>query len=471
MEYRNIVIIGAGIAGKLLKEDLDANVPEVKVIGFVDDQAPIDATMEVIGTIDELSKINKIYKVDEMIVAIPSADGDLMRRILLNNLKNRVPIRLVPRSQHVIGKNHVSYAEVKDFALEDFLGRPFLKQNVEKLKDFYRGKSVFISGGAGSIGSEIVRQLIDLEVGKVVVYDNSEYLIFNLDQTLKEKGIERDRYRLVIGSVLNREKLRRILAEEQPDFVFHAAAYKHVYLMEDNVDEAISNNVIGTRNVVDIAVESHVKSFVFISTDKVVNPTSIMGATKKLSEYYIKSLNNTDTKFNIVRFGNVINSNGSVLPLFERQIKDRGYVTVTHKEIRRFFMSIREAAQLVITSVARDTSGEIYILDMGELINIYEAALCLIRTKNLIADEDININIIGLKNGEKLIEELFTDKERDNLIKTEIDNVFRLKNFEECPVDIREVFDMFARLSSENGSSEKIRLALYEVFPSLRKYL
>lgn len=469
MEYRNILIIGAGIAGKLLKDDIEKNDSGLKVIGFVDDDEPIDPDMKVVGSIDELSKINKIFRVDEMIVAIPSASGDLMRRILLNNLKNRVPIRLVPRSQQVIGQNHVSYAEVKDFSLEDFLGRPFLKQDVERLKDFYRGKTVFITGGAGSIGSEIVRQLIDLEAGRVVVYDNSEYLIFNLDQQLKEKGVSNERYRLVIGSVLNRAKLDRIVREEKPDFVFHAAAYKHVYLMEDNVDEAVTNNVIGTKNVVDVAVENNVGSFIFISTDKVVNPTSVMGATKKLAEYYIKCLDASKTKFNIVRFGNVINSNGSVLPLFERQIHERRYITVTHKEISRFFMSIREAAQLVVTSVSRDTDGEIYILDMGELINIYEAALCLIRTKNLIPDEDVQISIIGLKPGEKMIEELFTDKERENLIKTEIDNVFRLKNFEECPLNIHEVFSGFEKHLSGKEAGEALKRSLCAIFSSLKK--
>lgn len=469
MEYKNILIVGAGIAGKLLKEDIEKNVPDAKVIGFVDDQESADSSMKVIGKIEELSKINKIYRIDEIVIAIPSADGELMRRILLNNLKSRVPIRIVPRSQHVIGENDVKYSAVKDFALEDFLGRPFLKENVEKLKDFYKGKKVFITGGAGSIGSEIVRQLIDLGVGKVIVYDNSEYLIFNIDQDLKENGILKESYRLVIGSILNRQKISRIIKEEKPDFVFHAAAYKHVYLMEDNIDEAVMNNVIGTKNVVDAAVENGIKNFVFISTDKVVNPTSIMGSTKKLAEYYIKCLGQSKTKFNIVRFGNVINSNGSVLPLFERQIRERKYVTVTHKEVRRFFMSIREAAQLVIKSVANDNHGEIYILDMGELINIYETALCLIRTKNLIPEEDVKINIIGLKEGEKMIEELFTEKEKDNLIKTEIDNIFRLKNHEECPIDINKIIEDLRSLADNDSDQDKFREAFTAIFSSLSK--
>jgi len=469
MEYRNILIIGAGIAGRLLKEDIEKNVSDAKIIGFVDDQESTEEGLDVIGKIEELSKINKIYKIDEIIIAIPSANGELMRKILLNSLKNRTQIKLVPRSQHVIGQNDVKYADVKDFALEDFLGRPFLKQNVEKLKEFYNNKTVFITGGAGSIGSEIVRQLIELGVKKVVVYDNSEYLIFNIDQALREKGVSKEKYRLVIGSILNREKMSNIIREEQPDFVFHAAAYKHVYLMEDNIDEAVMNNVIGTKNVVDAAIENEIKNFIFISTDKVVNPTSIMGSTKKLAEYYIKCIGESKTKFNIVRFGNVINSNGSVLPLFERQIAENHLITVTHKEVRRFFMSIREAAQLVVTSIARDNHGEIYILDMGELINIYEAALCLIRTKNLIPDEDVKINIIGLKDGEKMIEELFTEKEMDNLVKTEIDNVFQLKNHEECPMDINEIVASFKTLLESNANQEALRNRFMEIFNSLKR--
>ncbi len=468
-EYKNILIIGAGIAGKLLKEDIEKNILNSKIIGFVDDQKPIDSSMKIVGKIEELSKINEIYKIDEIVIAIPSASGELIRKILLNNAGNRTPIRLVPRSQHVIGQNDVKYSDVKDFALDDFLGKPFLKQNVEKLKEFYNNKIVFITGGAGSIGSEIVHQLIDLGVKKVIVYDNSEYLTFNIDQALKERGVSKEKYKLIIGSILNREKMSRIIREEKPDFVFHAAAYKHVYLMEENIDEAILNNVIGTKNVIDAALENEIKNFIFISTDKVVNPTSIMGSTKKIAEFYIKSLDKSKTKFNIVRFGNVINSNGSVLPLFERQINERKYVTVTHKEVKRFFMSIREAAQLVITSIARDNDGEIYILDMGELINIYEIASCLIRTKNLIPEEDVKINIIGLKDGEKMIEELFTEKEMDNLVKTEIDNVFRLKNYEECPIEINKIIKNFEELLKSNSNQDKLRSYFEEIFPSLKR--
>jgi len=464
-EYKNILIIGAGRAGKLLFNDIKKNYPDCKVIGFVDDLKDKNT----LGKIDDLSKINKIYKVDEMIVAIPSTDGKLVRKILLNNKKNRVPIKIVPRDQKIINLSDVRYLEVKNMELEDFLGRPFINKNIEKLKSFYKEKVVLITGGAGSIGSEIVRQLIDLNVKKVVVYDNSEYLIFNLDQLLKEHEI-RNKCDLIIGNILNKDKLDYIIRKEKPDIIFHAAAYKHVYLMEDNIDEAILNNIVGTRNVIDVAIKNNVPQFTFISTDKVVNPTSIMGATKKLCEFYIKCLDSKKTKFNIVRFGNVINSNGSVLPLFERQIEKYKYVTVTHKDIMRFFMSIREAAQLVIESTANGGKNSIHVLNMGELIKIHEIAECLIRSKNLLPGEDIDIKITGLRKGEKMIEELYTGKEKTNLVKTKIKNVLTLRNLEKCDFNINKVFEDLEKISSGFSTSvrDEIKIYLKKIFISLK---
>lgn len=467
-EQRNILIIGAGIAGKLLERDIKKNFSGHRVIGFIDDWKHIRKT-GILGEVADLPRLSKTYKVDEIIIAIPSADGKLVRRILMKALDSRIPIKIVPRSQRVIGLNRVRYSEIKDLEAEDFLGRSFLKCNVEKLKKFYKNRIVLVTGGAGSIGSEIVRQLLDLGVKKVIAYDNSEYLIFNLDQELKERGIAKRQYKLVIGNIINREKLLKILLLEKPDILFHAAAYKHVYLMEENIDEAIQNNIFGTKNVVEAAVAGGVKNFVFISTDKVVNPSSIMGATKKIGEYFISSFPKKKTKFNIVRFGNVINSHGSVLPLFERQMKQHRFVTITHKNVKRFFMSIREAAQLVIESASRDNQGEVYVLDMGELISIFETALCLIRSKNLIPGKDVEIRFIGLKKGEKMIEELFTRKERGNLIKTNIDNVFRLKQFEKCPFDVARGISDLAQALNSDVSQKRLRQQFEKLFPSLKR--
>ncbi len=462
---KKVIIIGAGVAGQLLAKNIGDKYPNIQVIGFADDRDDHKNDKKV-WRIAELPKIIAQSDVQELIIAIPSASGEIIRNILLTVQNSTVPIKIVPRDQNIISYDKVEYSDVKDIEQEDFLGRPFIKRDIQKLKSHFRGKTVLITGGAGSIGSEIVRQLLSLDVRKVVVYDNSEFLTFNLDQSLRERGIDHKRYRLVIGSILNEKKLERVIRAEKPDVVFHAAAYKHVYLMEDNPEEAIINNLIGTKKVVDVVIKNNVKDFVFISTDKVVNPTSIMGATKKLGEFYVKHKEkDSKTKFTIVRFGNVINSNGSVLPLFDRQIRENGYVTVTHKDIRRYFMSIKEASHLVISSVSNDKGGNVYVLDMGGLINIYEVAKCLVRSKCLIPEKDIAIKFIGLKKGEKMIEELFTDEEKMNLVKTEVEEIFCLKNFGDCPHNIEEIIASFDKMVTEDESRIKPTLKL--LFPSL----
>ncbi|MDR2766235.1 MAG: polysaccharide biosynthesis protein [Holosporaceae bacterium] len=460
---RNVIIVGAGIAGALLKEDVAANHPDINIIGFVDDAHSPEAG-KFLGRIDQLPSILRIYKIDEIIVALPSAGGELMRKILLHLLDNRIPLKLIPRTQEVISRDFVTYANVKDFSCEDFLGRAFRKSETSVLQSFYQDKTVLVTGGAGSIGSEMVRQLLDLDVRQVVVYDNSEFAIFNLNQMLLERDIPAERCKCIVGSVVNRRKMDRVVGQEKPDVIFHAAAYKHVYLMEDNVDEAIVNNVIGVKNVVDAAVAHGIGDFVFISTDKVVNPTGVMGASKKLGEFYLRQFVNCKTKFNIVRFGNVINSNGSVLPLFERQLKTRRRLTVTDRRVKRFFMSIREAAQLVISCLIHRSGGEIFILNMGELIGIYEIAQCLVRSRNLIVDEDVKMDVIGLKKGEKMEEELFTEAEMQNMEATAMKDVYRLKNHDECHMDVEAIISELTRLVEEDAPQAKTREYLMGVF-------
>jgi FlaA1/EpsC-like NDP-sugar epimerase len=464
---KNILIIGAGMAGKILAKDILKNHKELHLIGFIDDKI-ITSQKLLLGRINDISKIVTIYKIDEIIIAIPSTDGELIRRIIANNLKNRIPIKIVPRNQKIVSASIVRYGDIKDLQSEDFLGRPFISKNVDYLMSFYEGKTVFVTGGAGSIGSEIVRQLIDLGVKKVIVYDNSEYLIFLLEQQLKESGT-RDRCELIVGNILHSNKLSSLLDRIKPDILFHAAAYKHVHLMQDNIDEAIYNNVVGTKRVIEVALNSGVKFFTFISTDKVVNPTSIMGATKKLCEYYIQYLKQSKMQFNIVRFGNVINSSGSALPLFERQMALHKYVTVTHKKMKRFFMSIREASSLVIESTARGKKNAIHILNMGELINIYDVALCLIRSKNLIPGEDIKVSIIGLRKGEKMIEELYTESEEGKMIKTKSSRFFLLKNHDCCSLNIEEVIFELEELVKQGTSQGELWRYMKNIFPSIKK--
>jgi FlaA1/EpsC-like NDP-sugar epimerase len=463
---KNILIVGAGSAGHLLSQDIRKHYPQYRISGFIDDRP--DPTMgDILGKIDDFADVISKYLIDEIIIAIPSADGKLIRRILLANADNRIPIKIVPRDQRIIGQEVVRYKDIKFIESEDFLGRPFVRHDIERLKEFYAGKTVFVTGGAGSIGSEIVRQLIDLEAKKVIVYDNSEYLIFMLQQQLKETA-RLHRCELIIGSILNEDKIDRLLRKLKPDLVFHAGAYKHVPLMQENIDEAINNNVLGTKCVVDAAIKNKVPLFTFISTDKVVNPTSVMGATKKLCEFYIGAIKSDITKFNIVRFGNVINSNGSALPLFERQMDTHRYVTVTDKNMQRFFMSIREAAQLVIETTASDSLNHIHVLNMGELINIHDVALSLIRAKNFIPGEDVEVRVTGLRQGEKMIEELYTEAEAKNLRKTKNNRIFSLIRTEKCPQDIHKVISAFVDMIGKNENQNKLHKQLNAIFPSLK---
>ena len=465
IDTKHIAIVGAGSAGKLLRRDIEKSYPNTKVLGFVDDTARKSKTL--LGSISDLPRLVDIFRVDEIIIAIPSVHGQLVRRILLENSSHRVPITIVPRSQDVIRRSDVTYAMVKPIHYEDFLGRPFVKSDIAALAAMYKDKVVFVTGGAGSIGSEIVRQLLDLQARKVIIYDNSELLCFNLDQELREKGIPHRRYKIIIGSIRDAARVGYAVKHTKPDVVFHVAAFKHVYLMEENFGEAIQNNVTGTKIIAQAAIANHVPHFTFVSTDKVVNPQSIMGATKKLAEYYIQSLKQSQTKFTIVRFGNVINSQGSVLPLFERQIQHLKYVTVTNKNMKRFFMSIREAAQLVIQGTAHNSHGHIFILNMGELINIYDVARCLIRSKNLLPEEDIAITTIGMKKGEKLEEELFTPKEQAYVAKTRLPHVWRLKKTDTPPDNLQEILAKLESLAVSYPNDQKILSELKQVFPSL----
>lgn len=467
-EQKNILIIGAGKAGRILSKNISQHHPSLRVIGFIDDSTSKKTAAPILGTVEDIPRLLQTLKIHEIIIAIPSSDGSLVRKILLSNLDNTIPIRMVPRSQNVITKSTVNYDSLKSIESEDFLGRPFIKQGVENLKKFYKGKIVFITGGAGSIGSEIVRQLLDLEVKKVIVYDNSEYLLFLLEQDLKVRGTLK-KCELIVGNILYSSKQESLLITKKPDIVFHAAAYKHVHLMNENVDQAIYNNVIGTKRLIEAALKAKVKIFTFISTDKVVNPTSVMGATKKLCEYYIKNIRSKTTHFNIVRFGNVINSNGSALPLFERQMKLHSYVTVTHKKMERFFMSIREAAQLVIKSTAaKNVKSSIFILNMGELINIYDVARCLIRSQNLRPEKDIEVKITGLRKGEKLIEELYTTSEKEKMKKVKTEDIYLLSNLDECREDIEVAIKKFEEMIKDSVPPVRLKRKLKEIFPSIK---
>lgn len=460
VQKKRIIIIGAGEAGRLLAEDIN-KATDSQVIGFFDDEHQGEG---ILGKIADTAQMAAQGQVDEILIAIPSADGDTIRRVLMANVGNTVPIRIVPRSSEILKEGRVRYARVKSIEVEDFLGRPLHKKDLDYLGKRYAGKKVMVTGGAGSIGSEIVRQLINLDAKEVVVYDNSEFLCWELDRRLKAAD-SRGNYQIIIGDVLDGAKVERVIKEVRPDLVIHAAAYKHVDLMECHPDEALKVNLLGTMNVVKAVRAAGLNKMVFISTDKVVNPRSVMGATKKLAEEYVVSQTDRNWQGCAVRFGNVINSNGSVLPLFELQIREGKYVTLTDPAMERFFMSIREAAELVLMSGAGGQQGKIYVLDMGDLISIKEVAMCLIRSKNLRPGEDIELKVVGIRPGEKLKEELFDEEELLDLGDAATPYIKTVQSRSTVPNIGLIARDLEAL--AKTGKTEEIKKMLKQVFPSL----
>jgi FlaA1/EpsC-like NDP-sugar epimerase len=465
MKNRKIVIVGAGTAGVLLAKDIKRNFNSGEVIGFVDDTR--SKKTHILGKIKDLPKLVQDNSVDEVVIAIPSAKGELVREILLNSKDSNIPIKIVPRDIRVLNKDRVRYADIKAVSVNDFLGRPIIKRNLNKVKDFYKNEKVLVTGGGGSIGSEIVWQLIELGAKQVIVLDHAENACFNITRELREQGVGKRRYQVIVGSVLNKKKVEQVMKRYKPNIVFHAAAYKHVGLMQDNVDEAVHNNVFGTKIVLDAAIKYGIKRFIFVSTDKVVNPTSVMGASKKIAEYYVQSVKPKDTIISIVRFGNVINSQGSVLPIFEEQIDNYRYVTLTDRRMKRFFMSIREAAELVIMSGTRSVKKAVYVLDMGDLISLYEVTRCLIRSKGMRPGIDVEERIIGKRPGEKLEEELFTDRERKKMRKTNMPNIYRLESDVDIQKSIDEIMKSLSDISNNGKSHKEVTKYLGELFPTL----
>jgi len=352
----------------------------------------------------------KQKQVDLIIIAIPSAKSDVMRRVVSQCESTGAQVKKVPSLFDILdGK--VDINEIRNVEPEDILGRELNIEDQTEIAQYLFGKVVMVTGAGGSIGSELCRQIVKYNPVQLVLLDSSEHNLYSIDTELS-KDYSRERHASVLADIQSERTMDGIFNYFKPDIVFHAAAYKHVPLMEENVAAAVKNNIWGTKNVASLAAKHKVKRFVMISTDKAVNPTNVMGASKRLSEMVIQSMNgNYDTVFSAVRFGNVLDSSGSVLPLFKKQIANGGPVTVTHPDVVRYFMTIPEAVQLVLTAGAMSQKGEIYVLEMGEPVRILDMARSLIRLSGLEPDKDIGIKFIGLRPGEKLYEELLTAEE------------------------------------------------------------
>ncbi|MCZ6679351.1 MAG: nucleoside-diphosphate sugar epimerase/dehydratase [Candidatus Poribacteria bacterium] len=410
-----VLIVGAGDAGIGVLRQI-RNHPEKGYlpVGFIDDALEKVGKsiqgLDVLGTTRELAYIVRKRQVNEVVIAMPSASGIRIREIIQQCDDKGCKFKVVP-SIHAILAGHVSINQIREVQVEDLLNRPTAPINLAEVSKYLSGKRVMVTGAGGSIGSELCRQIAKFNPELLILYGRGENSLYHIENELSECEPNLPRA-VIIGDIRDRSKADRVIEKYRPQIIFHAAAHKHVRFMETYPDEAVKNNIIGTQNLIDAAIKYRVGEFILVSSDKAVNPTSVMGASKRVTEKLIQSkAKQNRTEFIAVRFGNVIDSRGSVLPKFKRQITRGGPVTVTHREVTRYFMTIPEAVQLLIQAGAMGSGGEIFILDMGEPIKILDLARDLIKCSGLEVDRDIKIEFTGLEPGEKLYEELLTAQE------------------------------------------------------------
>lgn len=410
---RRVMIIGAGSAGSLLIKEIRNGMKHYEVVCIIDDNEEKKGkyihNIPIVGGRDDiLFNINK-YDIDEIIIAMPSASVDTIRDIITICNQTSVKLKILPAISKSLTTSLTQ--KVREVNYEDLLGRDAVDIKNKELGNFIDGKTVMVTGGGGTIGSELCRQIAANKPDKLLVVDIYENTAYELQMELKRKHPEID-VRVLIASIRDYDRMECIFKKYNPQIVYHAAAHKHVPLMEYSPNEAVKNNCKGTLNLVKLADKYEVKRFVLISTDKAVRPTNVMGATKRICEKIIQSYNKiSKTEFVAVRFGNVLGSNGSVIPLFLKQIEEGGPVTVTHKEVTRFFMTVREAVSLVIQAGLLAKGGEIFVLDMGKPVKIYDLAVNLIKLKGYVPNEDIKIEVVGLRPGEKMYEEILMEEE------------------------------------------------------------
>ena len=462
----NTMIVGAGEAGNtLLKELQNSKFVEQNVCCLVDDDpGKIGKYLRgvlVAGNRKDICRLAEEYHIDEIMIAIPSASHAEIQELLDICSQTSCKLKVLPGIYQLVN-GEVSVSKLRNVEIEDLLGREPIDTQVESIMGYVSGKVVLVTGGGGSIGSELCRQIARHEPKQLVIFDIYENNAYDIQQELKRDYPELNLV-VLIGSVRNTHRINGVFEKYHPQIVYHAAAHKHVPLMEDSPNEAIKNNVMGTYKTAQAADKYGVSRFVLISTDKAVNPTNIMGASKRLCEMVIQMMNNrSKTEFVAVRFGNVLGSNGSVIPLFKKQIEEGGPVTVTHPDIIRYFMTIPEAVSLVLQAGARAKGGEIFVLDMGKPVKILDLALNLIRLSGLKPYEDIDIVFTGLRPGEKLYEELLMDEEGLQSTDNKLIHIGKPIDFdEELFIHQLEELDELSRMDSP-----KIKEKVMEVVPT-----
>lgn len=468
---KRVMIIGAGKAGTMVANEMKFYKKTTYLpVAFIDDDkykfGNNIAGVEVMGNRNDIVQLAEKLSVDEILIAIAAMDGKTKKEIIDICKKTGCKLKLIPGMYEII-EGRVNLSKFREVNFEDLLGRDTVKLDMEGIEKYISDRVVLITGGGGSIGSELCRQVVKFNPKELIVLDNYENNSYVLQQEFNRKCVQAN-IKYVIASVRDKNKLDSIFDRYRPDIVFHAAAHKHVPLMEENPGEAVKNNIFGTLNTALCADKYKVKRFVMISTDKAVNPTNIMGATKRVCEMIIQSMDKkSKTQFAAVRFGNVLGSNGSVVPVFIEQIKNGGPVTVTHKDINRFFMTIPEAAQLVIQAGMYAKGGEIFILDMGSPVKIYDLARDLIRLSGYIPNKDIDIEFIGLRPGEKLYEEVLTEEE--GLNKTLHEKIFIAKpTFEDFDTLMFRINEL--NIILEGNDKEKVISKLEEMVPAYKRF-
>lgn len=466
IKRKDALLVGAGRMGATLVKELKGRADaELEIRGIVDDDTRKKggsvSGCKVLGTTHDLARLVDELSIEQIVIAVDHAQGKDIRRIL--DLCTAIPVKaqIIP-SLNEIAHGRVAISRIRDVQIEDLLGRDPVHLDDGNLHGFLTGKTVMVTGAGGSIGSELVRQIINYKPKTILLVERAEFFLFQIGRELSAEVADFE-YVPLIADVGDEPRMREIFERYKPEVIFHAAAHKHVPLMETNSAEAIKNNVFATRRLGEFAGEFGVKDFVLISTDKAVNPTSIMGASKRIAEIVVQDLNQTyETNYMAVRFGNVLGSAGSVVPIFREQIQKGEAITVTDKEMTRYFMTIPEASQLVLQAGALGSGGEIFILDMGRPIKILDLAEDMIRLSGLTPYEDIDIVFTGVRNGEKLFEELEISGE--NLVKTHHPKIFIGKIAAYSKDEVSRMLADFAK-AVENRDDEKIRRIFNTVLP------
>jgi len=462
---KKTLLVGAGDAGNMtVKELIQRPDLAYEVVGFIDDDPKKISSaiqgVKVLGNTTQIPMIAKKLMIEEAIITMVNASSKEIRRIVEICKGAGLKTKIVPGLFEMLD-NRVRISKIRDINIDDLLGRTVVsfKNHLSNVTQVYKDKRIMVTGAGGSIGSELCRQLASMKPKELILVDKDENSMYEIDTELKNVS----RYynlRPIIINLVDLERVEDIFNKNKPEIVFHAAAHKHVPLMEYNISEAVLNNVYGTRNT---ALQSHkhgVERFIFISTDKAINPTSVMGATKKIGEIIIQGIaTNSATRFSCVRFGNVLGSRGSVVPLFQKQISQRGPITITHPDMKRYFMSISEAVQLIIQAGTIGRKGEIFVLDMGEPIRISDLAKDLIRLSGY-AEDDLDIEYVGLRPGEKLFEEILIDEERAKA--TNFEKIFIAPPVENGRDDFQEKLEEIIE-AARKGEDDRILQALREV--------